>query len=828
MYYRYPLGLNFVMFFVLITLFITSGCVRESWPPKKAPLMTRWAADVSPESVHPEYPRPQMVRENWLNLNGLWQFTVADSNDLPSFGSDLSGKILVPFAMESALSGVMQSAAHSYYRRMAILPENWKGQRILLHFGAVDWQTTVWVNGKEVGQHRGGYDPFTFDITDALKPSGQQEIIVKVYDPTNTKAIATGKQVQKPGGIFYTPVSGIWQTVWLEPVAENYIAKIQLYPDIDKQILSIDVSVNRGTAGMHLRIAALKENNSLAKAKGKVGETIILPLANAELWSPDNPVLYDLDVRLLDGDREVDRVVAYFGMRKISLVKDAGGITRIALNNKEMFQLGPLDQGYWPDGLYTAPTDEALRYDIKIAKKLGFNMIRKHVKVEPARWYYWCDKMGMVVWQDMPSVYYEEFERGRTTESAQQFENELTALINGLQPFPSIVMWVVFNESWGQYDTARLTAFVKAMDPTRLVNNASGWTDKKVGDVNDIHRYPGPGAPLPEENRAAVLGEFGGLGLPVEGHTWQQENWGYLNLTSRNDLKDRYERLMDGVWQLKNDPGLSAAVYTQITDVETETNGLLTYDRAVIKMDMDVARSFHLDNMVSLPEIKPGGGLFLEQTTVEIVNRKGEEIRYTTDGSEPDGNATLYKGKFTLQENCVVKAHSVSADGRRSGLTSVEFVKTTLRPAETVTKAHKAGLRYRYYEGAWNGLPDFDTLQVKQAGISDQFTLAQKKRDDLFGFHFSGYLRIDHPGIYTFFTESDDGSKLYIGDHLVVDNDDFHAMKERSGQIALAAGWHPITVTFFEGTINEGLIVRYQGPGVLKQEIPASRLFHTE
>lgn len=576
----------------------SSAQAAENWHPAQGPLMTRWAKEVSPRNAHPEYPRPQMVRAAWQNLNGLWDYAIVDKEVAQPAQWD--GQILVPFPVESALSGVMKPVNEKqrlWYHRTFTVPDQWKGQRVLLHFGAVDWEATVTVNGKALGTHRGGYDGFDFDLTDALKPDGEQEIVVAVWDPTDRGPQARGKQVLKPGGIMYTATSGIWQTVWLEPVAAAHISDLKMVPDIDAQKLRVTVT-GTGLSDAS-RIAVTITDPSTRKGSqvtvvsgltGRPGETIDLPVSDAKLWSPDKPFLYDLEARLLEGNQVLDKVSSYFGMRKIALGKDADGIQRLMLNNKPLFQFGPLDQGFWPDGIYTAPTDEALRYDIEMTKALGMNLARKHVKVEPDRWYYWADKLGLLVWQDMPSAQAGDSRTDRVRPgqeaAAKQFETELKALVEQHWNHPSIVMWVPFNEGWGQYDTPRIAGLVKDWDPSRLVNNASGWTDRKAGDVIDMHNYPGPGVPNLEDKRAAVLGEFGGLGMPVKGHTWQAEkNWGYVSYKSSDELTDAYLSLIHKLRPLTGAPGLCAAVYTQTTDCEVEVNGLMTYDRALVKMN---------------------------------------------------------------------------------------------------------------------------------------------------------------------------------------------------------------------------------------------------
>jgi beta-galactosidase/beta-glucuronidase len=561
-----------------------------AWQPATGPLRTRWAKEVSPQNAHPEYPRPQLVRNEWLNLNGVWGFDITASDEQPT---TFSTEILVPFPVESALSGVMKAVSEKerlWYRRTFDIPRGWLGRRILLNFGAVDFEAKVFVNGKNVGMHRGGYDGFSFDITDSLNPAGENELVVSVWDPTDAGTQPRGKQVRKPSGIWYTSTSGIWQTVWLEPVRAAHITGLAIVPDVDRSEIVINPRTTAPLSGYRIEIAIRDESGSRFSSSGPPGERIVVPINNARLWSPENPHLYSMVITLKLGSRVMDRVQSYVAMRKISLGKDVKGFTRLMLNNQPYFQFGPLDQGFWPDGIYTAPTDEALRYDIEMTKKLGFNLARKHVKVEPDRWYYWCDKLGLLVWQDMPSgdkyIKPNQADITRSPESALEYEQELTALIEGRGAHPCIVMWVPYNEGWGQWDTSRVVDLIKKLDPTRLVDDTSGWADRGVGDVNDMHKYPGPGSPEPEQKRAIVLGEFGGLGLPVHGHTWQSEkNWGYKSFTDAASLTSAYEGLISKLLPLIDEKGLSAAVYTQTTDVEVEVNGLMTYDREMVKMD---------------------------------------------------------------------------------------------------------------------------------------------------------------------------------------------------------------------------------------------------
>jgi beta-galactosidase/beta-glucuronidase len=461
---------------------------------------------------------------------------------------------------------------------------------ILLNFEAVDWETTVWVNGQKVGTHHGGYDPFSFKITDALKKEGTQELVLAVWDPTDIGKQPRGKQVRQPRGIWYTAVTGIWRTVWLEPVNPKHIHSFRIVPDVDAELVRVKVDSKGETSGYTVIAEAAEGDVLVASGQGQLGEELEVSVRNPTLWSPGAPFLYDLKLKLVDDSgKSIDEVRSYFGMRKISVAKDKEGINRLFLNNQPLFHFGPLDQGWWPDGLYTAASDEALRYDVEVTRELGFNALRKHVKVEPRRFYYWCDKLGVMVWQDMPSgdsyIGRQDLDLDRSAGSEAQFMAELRAMIDSLFNHPSIVMWVPFNEGWGQFKTEYVTDFIAHHDPTRLVNNTSGWKDQGVGDVHDIHSYPGPAAPPNEEHRVAVLGEFGGLGLPIADHTWQAEkNWGYRNLKNPEELTRDYRALLDKLKEMIQ-AGLGAAIYTQTSDVEIEVNGLMTYDRAIIKMD---------------------------------------------------------------------------------------------------------------------------------------------------------------------------------------------------------------------------------------------------
>ena len=582
----------------LTILFVLALCSSTfaQWKPAGDKIKTSWGEQLDPKNVLPEYPRPIMERSDWKNLNGLWKYAITKKGD-PTPAA-YQGDILVPFAVESSLSGVgkmINEKEELWYQRTFDIPSAWRGKQILLHFGAVDWKAEVWVNDVKVGEHTGGFTPFYFDITSVLN-KGNNDLVVKVWDPSDRGEQPRGKQIANPHGIWYTPVTGIWQTVWLEPVATQYITNLKTTPDIDNNSVKVEVAANT-TSADKVEVKVFDGKNLVAKGAALNGVPVELAMpANAKLWSPDSPFLYNMEVTLYKDGKAIDQVKSYTAMRKYSIRKGQNGITRLQLNNKDYFQFGPLDQGWWPDGLYTAPTDEALVYDLKKTKDFGYNMVRKHVKVEPARWYTHCDQLGLIVWQDMPNGgpspqwqarnYFNGTEVIRSAASEANYCKEWKEIIDCLYSYPSIAVWVPFNEAWGQFKTPEIVAWTKEYDPSRLVNPASGGNHYTCGDILDLHHYPDPNMFLYDPRRATVLGEYGGIGLVVEGNTWvnDKKNWGYVKFNTSDEVTNEYIKYGKHLLELIR-KGFSAAVYTQTTDVEGEINGLMTYDRKVIKMN---------------------------------------------------------------------------------------------------------------------------------------------------------------------------------------------------------------------------------------------------
>ena len=571
-------------------------CAQAQWKPAGDKIKTKWAEQINPQNVLPEYPRPQLERTDWVNLNGEWEYAIKPKGEVEPNSFD--GNILVPFAVESSLSGVQKEVGENnelWYKRSFAVPANWKNKDVVLNFGAVDWKADVFVNDILIGSHQGGFTPFSFNITPYLTGKSNQKLVVRVWDPSDRGYQPRGKQTSNPEGIWYTPVTGIWQTVWLEPVATNHITSVKSIPNIDNGTMNVTVGTSQPCNTAVVEVKLLDKGQVVASAKGVQGKELRLAVQNPTLWDTSNPYLYDMKVSLTKDGKVVDDVKSYTAFRKISSKRDANGIMRMQLNNKNLFQYGPLDQGWWPDGLYTAPTDEALLYDIVKTKDWGFNMIRKHVKVDPARWYYHCDKEGILVWQDMPSgdmgnqwaphTYNGGTDKERSSASIANYYQEWKEIMDLCVSHPSVVVWVPFNEAWGQFDTEKVAEWTKNYDPSRLVNPASGGNHRACGDILDLHNYPGPSMFLFDPQRVTVLGEYGGIGLPLENHLWwNKRNWGYVQFKNSDEVTAEYVKYANELKEMV-DRGFSAAVYTQTTDVEGEVNGLMTYDRKEIKIN---------------------------------------------------------------------------------------------------------------------------------------------------------------------------------------------------------------------------------------------------
>jgi hypothetical protein len=623
---------------------------NDGWQRKTPPLSTSWTSQVGPGNALPDYPRPQLTRPRWRNLNGLWQFAPATAGQTPPFGQNLAERILVPYPVESALSGIMRHENRMWYRRTFTIPRGWQvgtHNRLVLNFGAVDYETTVYVNGVQVAHHLGGYDAFSADVTGALRGAGPQELVVGVYDPTDSGGQPIGKQRNQPGGIFYTSTSGIWQTVWMEPVAAAHVDSLDMTPNL--RTSSLDLTVNASNAGGDTVVAtAYAGQKAVARVTGPAGVRLAVPLPHARLWSPDRPFLYNLTVSLRRGSEPVDAVGSYFGMRSVGMAKGADGRPRLILNGKPTFAMATLDQGFWPDGIYTAPTDGALKFDLQQQKALGFNAVRKHIKVEPARWYYWADKLGLMVFQDMPAMKIAP----PTPDAQAEFLRELHTMVDQHKSETSIIAWVPFNEGWGEFSPASVAADVKSWDPSRLADADSGVNcclslpDSGEGDIYDNHTYVGPGTPPAQASRIAIDGEYGGLGLEVPGHLWPGPPQAYEMEPDSATLTSRYVQLGQRLLQVQNACGISGGIYTQATDVENEVNGLFTYDRKVQKMD----------------------GARVRETNLAVERNAQAAFQGTTAPVYPPGQASPV-GTWTLDEGSGTVAHDTSGGGHDLTLT---------------------------------------------------------------------------------------------------------------------------------------------------------------
>lgn len=592
--------INLKKFFFLTAFVVMNVVSIAQYVQQPVTISSPWAAGVNESNAWQEYPRPQLVRTDWKNLNGLWDYAIAEKGT--GKPANFQGEILVPYGIESSLSGVqkpLKPTQELWYHKEVSIPANWIGKNIVLHFGAVDYESDLYVNGKHVGQHIGGSDAFSYDITSFLNSSPYQEIALRVLDPTDTDIQPRGKQSLNPRGFWYTAVSGIWQTVWIEPVNATSISGLNPVSNIDEEVVTINSTLTNPMGNERMELQVFYKGKRIKDINIPYQSALKISLTNAELWSPETPNLYQLKLKISRNGKGLDQISSYFAMRKISLGKDKNGFTRLNLNNKPYFQWGTLDQGWWPESLLTPPSDQAMKADMEMLKKMGFNMIRKHIKVEPARYYYHADTLGLLLWQDMPTgflaihdpVQHVKFDADkdwdRPKASAESFKAEWKSIIDNLRFFPSIVVWVPFNEGWGQFQTKEVTEWTQNYDKDRLVDATSGWTDRKVGDMFDAHQYPGPAMEPTSQNpgRAIVLGEFGGLGWPIKGNLWDEEkrNWGYRTYFNKDTFSKEFDKVINNLYPLLS-RGLSAAIYTQTSDVEGEVNGLITYDRKVQKI----------------------------------------------------------------------------------------------------------------------------------------------------------------------------------------------------------------------------------------------------
>ena len=568
-----------------------------NWAPKGNKIKTKWGINLDINNIWNEYPRPQLERKDWINLNGPWLYSITE--EWSNKPSKADGIILIPFPIESSLSGVMKNITKEdiiWYEKDIEIPLNWSDKNILLNFGAVDWKCIIYINDIKVGEHTGGFSAFNFDITNYLR-KGINKLIVKVIDPTNQGYQPRGKQVLNPKKIYYTAISGIWQTVWLEPVNKDYIKNLEINNDFDNKEIKINFKLN-SQKRLPISLSLEYKGQNIKKVKGISNDNITINLENNDFhpWSTYEPNIYTIKAELFNEKNQlIDSIESYTTIRKIEQRKDENGYYRIYLNNKKIFNMGVLDQGYWPDGLYTPPSEEAMIYDINKLKELGFNTIRKHVKIEPYRYYYYCDKIGMLIWQDMPSgdqgknirkqyKLDKGTDRRRSKASIETYYKEWGEIIDNLNFFQCIIIWIPFNEAWGQFDTEKVANFTIKKDSTRLLNVASGGNHRKGGNIFDLHHYPEPSQSMIYKDEINVIGEYGGLGLEICNHTWKKNNWGYVKLKSKEEVTEKYVEFIDEIINLTKN-GTSAAIYTQTTDVEIEINGLITYDRAEMKID---------------------------------------------------------------------------------------------------------------------------------------------------------------------------------------------------------------------------------------------------
>jgi len=820
---------NIIVLLGVSAAVIFSSCAKKdlsSWKIAENPLLTEWAQKVDPACPWPEYPRPDLTRTKWKNLNGLWDYAITPKDSRPE---KWDGKILVPYPVESALSGVRKRVSDTenlWYRTTFKIPGSWKKGKLLLNFEACDWETKVWIDGKEAGSHKGGYDPFSFEISGLVREGKEHELLVCVWDPTDRGPQPRGKQVTNPGGIWYTPTTGIWQSVWLEPVPEYYIESFRVIPDPDKGTFTFRVAAAGTDGTVSVKVSA--KGKAAGEGRGGQNSDITVTIPDPVFWEPGNPFLYDVEITYTSGASK-DVITSVAGMRKISLGKTEDGFTRMLLNNKFIFQAGPLDQGFWPDGLYTPPTDEAMVYDLVMTQKMGYNMLRKHVKVENRRFYNWCDRMGLLVWQDMPSgdrsISGQAPDITKTPESAAQFEYELKRMIETKYNHPSIIMWVPYNEGWGQWDTERITELIRDYDPYRLVNSASGWTDRGCGDVMDVHSYPAPRCPEPEEKRAIVIGEYGGLGYPVQDHTWEATNWGYRSFEDVTPLLTTFESYLDQIYRFIREKGLSAIIYTQTTDVETETNGLMTYDRKVDKMG---AANISKANRGILPPVPEQTIMvFHDEFNATLSSHNpAAKIIYSLEGGNLAAGNVLYTGPVNVRESCTLKAFAIHGSDT-SRTVAFSLVKKDLMPEEAGGR-YAPGLTAEVFTGEFQKLPDFTQLKPEKNLTPRMINARIADVNQNFALRFTGRIKIPADGIYGFHLNSDDGSRLLVDGIEVINNDGILPRAvEKSEFLALGKGFHRIEIQYFQSTGRRPVLrLMVEAAGDRRMEVPEGWLFH--
>ncbi|HFA48208.1 MAG TPA: glycoside hydrolase family 2 [Bacteroidetes bacterium] len=755
----------FAIFSILFFQF-PNAQAQLKWQPLGSHLSTPWTAKVSPENALPEYPRPQMVRSKWLNLNGEWGFQLMDKKT-EAVGK--KGKILVPFPVESALSGIRQKVAPGdlmVYNRSFELPQKWTGQRILLHFGAVAREAKVFVNNKETGTHKGAYDPFTFDITAYLKPAGQQHITVQASNPA--------------GEGNPRPASGIWQTVWLEAVPKTYIKSYRAEPDADKNRVLVRVVTAGENKSSAVVVARIFENGKkLSEARGRSGTPLMMNIrSKAHYWSPGDPFLYDLEISI--ANKNGDKIKGYFGLRKISTGAGASGTARLLLNNEPLFQNGLLDHGLYPDGGCTPPTEAAMQYDLKMAKEMGFNLIRK-TGIAPARWYYLCDKTGLLVWQDMPAA------ANRSKEEQRQFKWELKAMVDHLFSHPSIVAWAPFGSGKGQHDLGFYIKKLKQWDPLRLVIAPAGSIENRSADLLDARSFPAPFLPQSENGKPLILGGFGGLGLGVRGHQWPGSDWNYLPVEAPENLLAGYEELRRQLLPLIEN-GLSAAVYVQLSDSPTENDGLLTYDRKLTKIDPSLVAAANQGYLP--PKPLSDARIFIKKRNVKLATPKpGASITYTFDGPGPNAVWKPYKEALRLRKNTTLRCRAEWPDGKKSQVRDYVFTKTKPIRNPNGSSGKSSGASPNASSSHPGASP------VPQSGTSPN-AAPEKILGASPNHPLTAWLDVPKTAVYTFHLTTAADTRLSVSNQILIENNNLRSEQEKHGSIALKKGKHPVQLFF--------------------------------